>query len=174
MRDRRIAVRRAAGMKRLRWVLLAAVVVVVVVAVLAVLGSGLFAIDDVEVEGAVYTDPDALAAVVAGLEGSPVLRADTDRAERDLEAIPWVEDARVTTDFPHGAKIEIRERAPAATFEGQDGRFRVIDTHGRVLDVLDAQPVEYLGRAQRRLAGPRAGAVRPAGLRAPRPASCRR
>jgi cell division protein FtsQ len=143
MRDRRIAVRRAAGMKRLRWVLLAAVVIIVVVAVLAVLGSGLFAIDDVEVEGAVYTNPDALAAVVAGLEGSPVLRADTDRAERDLEAIPWVEDARVTTDFPHGAKIEIRERKPAATYEGQDGRFRVIDTHGRVLDVLDAQPVEY-------------------------------
>ena len=66
------------------------------------------------------------------------------RPSRTLEAIPWVEDARVTTDFPHGAKIEIRERAPVATFEGPDGAFRVIDTHGRVLDVLDAEPVEYL------------------------------
>ena len=56
-----------------------------------------------------------------------MLRADTDGAERELEAIPWVEDARVTTDFPHGATIELRERQPVATFQGPDGRFRVID-----------------------------------------------
>lgn len=143
MRERRIAVRRAEGRKRLRWALVVAIVLVIVVAILAVLGSSLFTIDDVEVEGAVYTDQAALDAVVEELRGTPVLRADTDRAERTLEAIPWVEDARVTTDFPNGAKIEIRERAPVATFEGPDGAFRVIDTHGRVLDVLDAQPVEY-------------------------------
>ena len=116
----------------------------VVVATLAVLGSSLFAIDDVEVEGAVYTDEERLAAVVDDLEGTPVLRADTDAAERELEAIPWVEDAQVHTDFPHGAKIELRERSPVATFEGADGRWRVIDDDGRVLDVLDSQPVDYL------------------------------
>ena len=31
-----------------------------------------------------------------------------------------------------------------ATYQGPDGQFRVLDTHGRVLDVLAAQPVEYL------------------------------
>jgi cell division protein FtsQ len=144
LRERRIAVRRALGRKRLKWALIALVVVAVVVGGLAVLGSSLFAVDDVEVEGAVYTDDDALAAVVEALRGTPVLRVDTAAAERDLEAIPWVEDARVTTDFPDGVKIEIRERTPVLAFRADDQRYRVIDRQGRVLDVLDGEPLKYL------------------------------
>ena len=144
LRDRRMAVKRAAGRKRIKWALIATVVVAVVVGGLAVLGSSLFAVEDVEVEGAVYTDERALAAVVDDLEGTPVLRVDTDAAERELEAIPWVESARVTTDFPDRVKIEIRERTPAVAYQGADDRYRVLDAEGRVLDVLDGQPVEYL------------------------------
>ena len=144
LRDRRIAVKRAAGRKRIKWALIATVVIAVVVGGLAVLGSSLFAVEDVEVEGAVYTDERALAAVVDDLEGTPVLRVDTDAAERELEAIPWVESARVTTDFPDRVKIEIRERTPAVAYQAADDRYRVIDAEGRVLDVLDGQPVEYL------------------------------
>ena len=113
MRERRIAVKRAVGRKRLKWVAVGCAVVGVVVAVLGVLGSGLFEISTVEVEGAVYSRGDALDAVVAELEGANVLRVDTAAAERTLEAIPWVDAARVTTDFPHGATIEIRERRPS-------------------------------------------------------------
>ena len=54
--------------------------------------------------------------------GTPVLRADTRQAERELEAIPWVEDARVTTDFPTRLSIEIRERTPLVAIAGPDGR----------------------------------------------------
>ena len=93
----------------------------------AVLGSGLFAISTVEVEGAVYSQGDALDAVVDELEGANVLRVDTAAAERALEAIPWVDDARVTTDFPHGAKIEVRERRPMVAYLAADGRYRVLD-----------------------------------------------
>jgi cell division protein FtsQ len=144
LRDRRIAVRKEAGRKRLKWALIGTLVIAVVVGGLAVLGSSLFAVKDVEVEGAVYTNDRALAAVVEDLEGTPVLRVDTDAAEQELERIPWVEDARVTTDFPHGAKIEIRERSPVLAFEATDDRYRVIDAEGRVLDVLPGQPVRYL------------------------------
>ena len=114
----RLVTRRAAGRKRLRWALVAGVVIVLVVAALAVLGSSLFAIDDVRVQGAVNTDAARLQAVVDELEGTPVLRADTDQAERDLEAIPWVADARVTTQFPHGATIELRERVAGGHLPG--------------------------------------------------------
>src|SRR4029077_13477556 len=144
MRERRIAVKRSAGRKRLRWALVAGVIVVVVVAALAVLGSSLFSIESVDVEGAVYTDTSALTKVVDELRGAPVLRADTDAAEHQLEAIPWVESARVTTQFPSSATIELRERTPVATYLGPDGRFRVLDGKGRVLDVLASQPVDYL------------------------------
>jgi cell division protein FtsQ len=144
LRERRIAVRRAAGRKRLRWVLVAVGVLVVLVAGLAVLGSSLFAVGTVKVDGAVYTDKAALQHVVDELDGTPVLRVDTAKAERQLEAIPWVEAARVTTHFPNRATIELRERTPAASYQGSDGQFRVLDGKGRVLDVLDAQPADYL------------------------------
>ena len=73
-----------------------------------------------------------------------MLRVDTAAAERQLEAIPWVADARVTTDFPNGAKIEIRERRPTIAYLAADGRYRVLDSHGRVLDVIAGRPVDYL------------------------------
>jgi cell division protein FtsQ len=144
LRERRLAVRKAEGRKRLKWTLITLAVVAIVVGGLAVLGSSLFAVDEVDVEGAVYTDDDALRAVVDDLRGTPVLRVDTGAAERELESIPWVEDARVTIDFPHRVRIEIRERTPVLAFQAGDDRYRVIDRDGRVLDVLDGEPVKYL------------------------------
>jgi cell division protein FtsQ len=111
---------------------------------LAVLGSSLFSIKTVKVEGAVYADQAAVAKVVDELRGSPVLRVDAAKAERELEAIPWVDAARVSTHFPDRATIELRERTPVASYQGPDGQFRVLDSKGRVLDVLPAQPVDYL------------------------------
>ena len=146
MRERRVAVKRAQSRKRLKWVVLAAVVVAVAVSALAVLGSPLFAVraDRLTVTGNVYTDPDRLAEIVDDLVGTPSLRVDTQRLERELEEIPWVERARVTVDFPHAAAIDIRERAAMTTYQGPDGRFRVLDRDGRVLDVIDKYPFAYL------------------------------
>jgi len=141
LRQRRIGVRRAESRRRLRWVMVAGVVLVVVVAALAVLGSSLFAVDQVEVTGNVYTDAAELQAVVDDLTGTPVLRVDTLAAEEQLESIPWVEDARVTTSFPNSATIEIRERTPLVAMPGADGQTRVLDREGRVLAMVDGQPV---------------------------------
>jgi cell division protein FtsQ len=144
IRERRLAVKRAAGRKRLRWLAIAVGALGLVVAGLAVLGSGLFAVTTVDIEGAAYSRGSAFDAVVDDLRGTNVLRVDTEAAERRLEAIPWIDDARVTTDFPHGARIEIRERRPVVAYQATDGRFRVLDRSGRVLDVIAGQPVDYL------------------------------
>lgn len=146
MRERRVAVKRAQSRQRLKWVVLGAAVVIVAVAALAVLGSPLFAVrsDQVTVTGNVYTDPVRLGEIVDDLVGTPALRVDVDRLERELEAIPWVERAKVTVDFPHSATIDIRERAAMTTYQGPDGRFRVLDREGRVLDVIDKYPFAYL------------------------------
>lgn len=146
MRERRVQVRRAQSRKRLKWVLLGLVLVVAGIGALAVFGSGLFAVqdDELRVVGAVYTDPDRLAQIEDELVGTPTLRVDTQRIERELESIPWVEDAKVTVRFPHSATIEIREREAIATYQGPDRRFRVLDREGRVLDVLDKWPIAYV------------------------------
>jgi cell division septal protein FtsQ len=166
LRERRLAVKRSANRKRLKWAAVAIAAVGLVVGGLAVLGSSWFEITHIDVEGAVYSQGDDFDAVIDFLDGANVLRVDTDRAEVMLEAIPWVADARVTTDFPHSATIEIRERNPMIAYRGGDGRYRVLDSEGRVLDVLAGRPVDFL---ELEVSGPpdlQPGQTAPAGYRA--------
>lgn len=147
VRARRIAVKRARGRKRLVWAGVGVVLVLAAVAVLAVFSSSLFAVDRVDVQGATYSqysNGDQLQAVIDDLIGEPVLLVDTKAAEAQLETIPWIERAFVTTDFPNRVLIDVRERRPLATFQGSDGRYRVIDRDGRVLTVLDGRPTDYM------------------------------
>jgi cell division septal protein FtsQ len=144
VRARRIAVRRAKGRKRLIWVAIAAAILLVLVGAVAVLASSLFDVRTIDVQGAVYTDPQQLSAIVDKVRGEAILLVDTRQIERELEGIAWVESARVSTDFPHTVFIDIRERKPIATFAGSDGKFRVIDRDGRVLDVVDGVPIDYM------------------------------
>ena len=144
VRARRIAVRRAKGRKRLTWVAIAAAILLVLVGAVAILASSLFDVRTIDVQGAVYTDPQQLSAIVGKVRGEAILLVDTRHIERQLEDIAWVESARVSTDFPHRVFIDIRERKPVATFAGADGKFRVIDRDGRVLDVVDGVPIDYM------------------------------
>lgn len=144
LRARRIAVRRAESRRRIKWVVGAVVVLLLLVAGLVLLASPMFSIRTVQVEGAVYTDPDRLAEIVDGLEGEPILTADLDGARRSLEEIPWVREARVTMHFPDRISIQIAERSPIAHYRGADGLHRVIDVDGRVLDAIEGVPADYL------------------------------
>src|SRR4051812_6186134 len=144
VRARRIAVRRAKGRKRLIWVAIGAAVVLVLVGALAILASSLFDVRTVDVQGAVYTDPTRLSSIVSDVRGDPILLVDTRQIERQLESIPWVESARVSTKFPHTVFIDVRERKPIATFAGSDGKYRVVDRDGRVLDVVNGLPIDYM------------------------------
>ncbi|MFK8023625.1 MAG: cell division protein FtsQ/DivIB [Ilumatobacter sp.] len=143
LRQRRIGVRRAESRKRLRILALLVAGIMLVVAALATLGSGLFSVEDVDVAGQQFADADAVAAVVDDLIGQPVLLVDTEAAEERLARIPFVESARVRTEFPGSVRIELRERVPVATAQGSDGRFRILDADGRVLVVIDGQPIEF-------------------------------
>jgi cell division protein FtsQ len=144
VRARRIAVSRAKGRKRLIWVAIGAAILVVLVGAIAILASSLFDVRTIDVQGAVYTDPEQLSAIVDQLKGDAILLVDTRQIERQLESIAWVESARVSTQFPHRVFIDIRERKPIATFAGSDSKFRVIDRDGRVLDIVDGVPIDYM------------------------------
>jgi cell division protein FtsQ len=143
MRARRIATKRAEGRRRLVWVGIAAGVVLLLVAAIAVVASPIFDVREVRVQGAVYTDAAVVQEVVDSLEGEPVLLVDTEAAQRRLAEVAWVERVTVVSDFPHTVVIDIRERKPVAVFQGSDQQYRVIDTQGRVLDVLAGRPVAY-------------------------------
>jgi cell division protein FtsQ len=146
VRARRAAVRRALGRRRLVRLVAAILVVFVVVVVFAVLGSSWFGVrsSDVRVTGNVYTNPTQLNEIIDGVLGTPVVLVDTDALEAQIDEIAWVSESSVRTDWPFGLVIDIRERDPVLSFPGQDGLFRVLDADGRVLDVIDGWPFEYL------------------------------
>jgi cell division septal protein FtsQ len=111
---------------------------------LVVLASPLFGVREIEVTGNTYTDPALLASVTDSLRGVSVFTVDVDGAQRRLAGDPWVKRARVRWYFPNRVVVEIDERVPVAWFVGVDNRARVLDFEGRVLDVLDGQPTQFL------------------------------
>jgi cell division protein FtsQ len=137
LRARRIQVRRDQGRKRLRWAVVGGVAAAVLIGAALVLESPLFAVNDVQVTGAAYTDPARLQQVVDDLEGASLLGADLGKAEATLAADPWVKRVRVERRPLRGVRIEIVERAPVATYMGTDQRWRVLDGDGRIIAVLD-------------------------------------
>jgi len=142
-RQRRIDINRSEGRRRFRLVVVAGIAVLVVVVVLLLLTSPILSVRTVNVEGNAYADPEVVASVVDDLMGEPILTADLHRAEVVLRAVPWVEDARVTMRLPSTVTIEIVERRPEAYYRGVDGFNRVLDHEGRVLDVIEGDPVDY-------------------------------
>ncbi|MCU1393024.1 MAG: ftsQ [Ilumatobacteraceae bacterium] len=147
LRARRIAVKRAVGRKRLKWFVLAGVIILVLTAGFAVLGSSLFAVNnvnDITISGARRISQTDLDAAIKRIVHHPVLLIDTHSIEAQLERSPWVREARVSVHFPHTASIELLERVPLATYAGPDGKFRIIDVEGRVVDVIQNQPVEFM------------------------------
>lgn len=142
-RLRRIAVRREEGRRRLRWFTVLGLGVAGIILVLLLLTSPLLSVRKVEVEGVVYANPELVASIVDGIDGEPILTVDLDAAEDKLLMIPWVRQARVSMHLPSRVTIEVVERTPIAFFRSVDGFNRVIDRDGRVLDVIEGDPVDF-------------------------------
>jgi cell division protein FtsQ len=142
-RLRRIAVRREEGRRRLRWFTVLGLAVASVIIVLLLLTSPLLSVRKVDVEGVVYANPELVASIVDGIDGEPILTVDLDAAENKLLMIPWVRQARVSMHLPSRVTIEVVERSPIAFFRSVDGFNRVIDRDGRVLDVIEGDPVDF-------------------------------
>ena len=144
LRKKRRATQRIDGSWRPRWYAVVGTVVFLFVAVLLLLTSPLLSIREIEVEGNVYANPNLLDAVVQGLSGDPILTADLHGAKVQLEAIPWVRKARVSMHLPSRVLIQVDERIPLAFVRSVDGFNRVLDRDGRVLDVIEGDPTEYI------------------------------
>ena len=142
-RLRRIAVRREEGRRRLRWFTVLGLGIAGIILVLLLLTSPLLSVRKVEVEGVVYANPELVASIVDSIDGEPILTVDLDAAEEKLLMIPWVRQARVSMHLPSRVTIEVVERAPIAFFRSVDGFNRVIDRDGRVLDVIEGDPVDF-------------------------------
>jgi cell division protein FtsQ len=143
LKARRVAIRQAAGRRRIWWSAVIGVLLAAVILVMVVLASPLFAINHVEITGAVYTDPSEIAAAVKPVRGKPIPTADLNGVRKRLEKLPWVKYAAIQMRFPHTIAVQIAERVPVASYYATDNKWRAIDIDGRVIAILDGQPVDY-------------------------------
>jgi cell division protein FtsQ len=113
IRERRIAVQRALGRRRLRVIAVVAGAVCVVGTAFLVLNSPLFDVDAVRVEGAQHVAADDVRRASGIGRRDALLFADTAAAARRVEELPWVADATVRRDWPGTIRIRVVEHAPA-------------------------------------------------------------
>lgn len=139
IRERRVAVRRDEGRRRLRLLLAAGGVVLAIAIAYLVTRSPLLDVDRVDLRGAVNTTA-ADVERAAGLTGKPQL-ADLEPAVAvsKLERLPWVQEATVVRHWPGTVQVDLVERVPAATVPAAAGGWAVVDREGRVL-ATSAEP----------------------------------
>jgi cell division protein FtsQ len=114
IRERRIAVQRALGRRRLRILIVCSSTIVSLGIAFLVVHSPVLDVDRVQVVGA----HELTAANVRGAAHvhvhSPLLFLDAGAVARRVEALPWVEHATVQRDFPGTVRIVVTEYTPTA------------------------------------------------------------
>jgi hypothetical protein len=136
-RARRIAVRKQAGRRRLRRLLVLVALAAASLSVVVVFESPVLDIDEVAVTGTRGLEPSAVTEA-AGVElGSPILLTDFGEAEAAVESLALVESARVSRELPGRVVVDVTERRPTAVVSAGEERV-VVDRTGVVLAAGDA------------------------------------
>lgn len=136
-RERRIAVRKDAGRRRLKRLLVLIAVALVALGTVIVLRSPVLDVDEVVVRGTSATDADDIRDLVGIDIGAPLLLADLDGAEAAVEELAWVKGAEVSRDLPGGIIVDVVEREAAAVVSGA-GQAVLVDVEGTVLEPAPA------------------------------------
>lgn len=148
IRARRVAVRREQGRRRLRLVVVVAVLVVTLGVGYLLVESPLLDVDRVAVTGTVHLAPSTVEDVAAVPGDAALLRLDTGAIAARLESLPWVADARVQRSLPGTVRIVVTERTPRAFVRADDGTVVLVGADGTVLGGAPAAPaglVEVVG-----------------------------
>jgi cell division protein FtsQ len=174
IRERRIAITRAQGRRRLR-IMLAAVAIASVIGIAwLIVMSPFLAVDDVTIQGTLHESPESVRAAAGVSDGAALLFVDTGAVARRIEKLPWIAAAKVDREFPTGLRITVVERSPAAWVRrprpagspsGAEGPAALVDATGRVLGDELTPPVglpEIEGTKRLGAPGSRISPARPA------------
>jgi cell division protein FtsQ len=91
-------------------------------------------VEDIRVEGGATTDRATILAALGAGPGTPILAIDPTRAEKRLEALPWVSSAVIERRLPNTVYVRLVERQPLALWQ-HDGKIQLIDDAGTVIPV---------------------------------------
>jgi cell division protein FtsQ len=139
IRQRRVAVTRQQGRRRLRLLVAAVAVLLAGAVVLAVLHSPLLAARHISVTGDVQTPASQIIRVASLAGHPPLVDISPGGAEARLETLPWVDRAQVSVHWPDSVTVSVTERQPIAALARPTG-VALIDATGRVLAWTAAPP----------------------------------
>ncbi|MEV0155031.1 FtsQ-type POTRA domain-containing protein [Micromonospora sp. NPDC050686] len=123
----------------LPWAVAAGVLALAGLVAWTLLGTGLFGVRQVRVEGAKLVTPVEVREAAGVPDDQPLARVDLAAAARRIGALPPVERATVRRDWPDGLVIRVVERKPVAAVP-QGERYAVVDRGGVVFRTADEQP----------------------------------
>ncbi len=148
IRERRVAVTRAEGRRRLRILLSVMVVGSAIGIAWLIVQSPFLALKTINVRGAARESAADVQNAAGVKEGTALLFVDTGAVARRVEELPWVAQAKVERELPTTLSITVVERLPVAwarrpapkgSPEGTLGAIVLVDRSGRVLGD-EAQP----------------------------------
>jgi cell division septal protein FtsQ len=136
MRDRRIAVRRDEGRRRLRRLAWGMAGLTLVVDGAAVAQTPFVDVDHIVVEGGTQTGEATVRWASGVHQGDALLTLDEHGAEGSIEQLSWVATADVKREWPSTVRIVVHERVPAVVLQSEPGLpLAVVDAEGRVLQI---------------------------------------
>lgn len=134
---RRVAVRRAEGRRRLRFLVVALGLVATAVGAWGLTRTALLDLDHVRYEGVTGADIRFVEQTAGLSTGTAMFDLDLGGVERDLTAIPWVESATATREWPGTVRVEIEPRLAVAVIGSGDRPAFVIDDEGVLIRTAD-------------------------------------
>ncbi|WP_086607954.1 cell division protein FtsQ/DivIB [Erythrobacter donghaensis] len=117
--------------------------------VAAIAADAGFEVRHVRVTGTSRMDEQQVYARALATRNQAMPDVDVEKLRAELQALPWVKDARVSIQLPHTLAIDIVEREPHAVLEKAD-RLVLIDPSGVELEPIAADKA----KGMLRLAGP--------------------
>lgn len=102
-----------------------------------------FEVENVLIEGRVYSDPEILKAIINTQKGDPLFGFDPVEAKTSIEKIAWVESAHVERRLPNTIYIKLVERKPLALLQ-KDKKLSLIDVQGEVIPTNTMQPFKEM------------------------------
>ncbi|MFA6000553.1 MAG: FtsQ-type POTRA domain-containing protein [Thermoleophilia bacterium] len=101
--------------------------------------SEVLAIDDIVIDGnRVVSTDEIMDRTGPMLRGKSLLSISFDNASRSLSELSYVESVELDRDFPHTMTIHVREYRPFVTLAGEEGKFYMLASDGRVLEAPSA------------------------------------
>ena len=140
IRQRRVAIQRSRGRRRLHWIIGVVAALALVAVVVALLHSPWFSARVVTVTGNHPHTSDAAIVAAAGLGHRPLLiSVDPGATALRVEGLPFIASAQIHRHWPDGVQISVTERAPVMQMAGPGSSWSLLDGHGRSLQVVSAR-----------------------------------